>query len=197
MARPHDTGKRQSILESAFSVFGELGFQRATMKAIAEGAGITPGSIYIYFQDKGALFESTVKEGWEQFLTEFQSAVVSSQPFLLRLDYLIDLGFRKLKEGLPLLQGMLFEANQRRLFHSELAILCRTLEELFLEGQKQGILDLHSDSSHWKKLIRVTTVGILFSVALAPPNQIDAEIEALRAAVKRLLFDRTQAGGKA
>jgi len=44
--------RRNEILEAAAVVFGEKGFQRATMKDIAAKAGIVPGTIYLYFKNK-------------------------------------------------------------------------------------------------------------------------------------------------
>jgi AcrR family transcriptional regulator len=44
--------RRDAILEAAAEVFGEKGYQRATMKEIAARVGIAPGTIYLYFKSK-------------------------------------------------------------------------------------------------------------------------------------------------
>ncbi|HIC89987.1 MAG TPA: TetR/AcrR family transcriptional regulator [Anaerolineae bacterium] len=44
--------RRQHILEAAARVFARKGFERATMKEIAAEAGISPGTIYLYFKNK-------------------------------------------------------------------------------------------------------------------------------------------------
>jgi AcrR family transcriptional regulator len=44
--------RRAEILEAAAAVFGEKGYNRATMKEIAARAGIVPGTIYLYFKNK-------------------------------------------------------------------------------------------------------------------------------------------------
>ncbi len=44
--------RREAILEAAAQVFGEKGYQRATMKEIAARVGIAPGTIYLYFKSK-------------------------------------------------------------------------------------------------------------------------------------------------
>ena len=183
MGRPPDAEKKANILTAAFRVFGERGFPRTTMKQIAREAGIAPGSIYIYFRDKEALFEATVEQGWEQFLNELAREAVADRPFRERLATVIELGFEKLKEGLPLLQGMLFEANRRRLLHDKLERLCRTLETLFAEGRPAG---------SWKTMIRLTVIGIMFSVALAAPERTDAELAALKSAVRRIVQERLE-----
>src|SRR4030042_1107184 len=97
MARPTDKSKRTHILESAFRVFGERGFRSSTMKNIARRAGIAPGSIYTYFKDKEALFDSTVRDTWDRILGEFKAVAESPRGIEERLVDLIDVGFRKLR----------------------------------------------------------------------------------------------------
>ncbi len=51
----------RQILEAAFRVFGMRGLHRATLDEVAEAAGITKGTIYLYFPSKSALFSAMVK----------------------------------------------------------------------------------------------------------------------------------------
>jgi AcrR family transcriptional regulator len=192
MSRPPDSQKKKNILSAAFRVFGERGYPRTTMKMIAQQAGIAPGSIYIYFRDKEALFEATVEQGWEQFLSELGRAAVSARPLPERVATVIDLGFSKLKEGLPLLQGMLFETSRRRLLDRKLDTLCRTLETLFAESRPAKPLRHGQDVSRWRTLIRVTVIGIMFSAALAAAEQTDDELARLKSAVRHLLQQRLE-----
>lgn len=61
---PDDTTKgertRQALLDSAYQQFIQRGFHAASMRAIAEGAGITPGAIYNHFASKDDLFAGVV-----------------------------------------------------------------------------------------------------------------------------------------
>ena len=43
-------------------VFAEKGFARTRMEDIARQAGVTKGTIYLYFDNKEAVFESLVRE---------------------------------------------------------------------------------------------------------------------------------------
>lgn len=47
--------RRNQILDAATTVFAEKGFARATIKDVAQTAGIADGTIYIYFQNKTAV----------------------------------------------------------------------------------------------------------------------------------------------
>ncbi len=47
--------RRAQILDAAQTCFARLGFHRATMQDVAKEAGMSPGNIYRYFQNKNAL----------------------------------------------------------------------------------------------------------------------------------------------
>ena len=52
----------QEILAAALGVFAEKGFAGARMDDIAQRAGVTKGTIYLYFESKDALFDAFVHE---------------------------------------------------------------------------------------------------------------------------------------
>lgn len=58
--------KRRQILAGARAVFGELGFERASVDLIATRAGVSKATVYNHFQDKKALFVASVLEGCEE-----------------------------------------------------------------------------------------------------------------------------------
>ncbi len=57
-----DSSKRRQILDGARRVFLDLGFDGASMGEIARAAGVSKGTLYVYFADKSALFEAIVEE---------------------------------------------------------------------------------------------------------------------------------------
>ena len=57
-----DSSKRRQILDGARRVFLELGFDGASMGEIARAAGVSKGTLYVYFDDKSRLFEAIVEE---------------------------------------------------------------------------------------------------------------------------------------
>ena len=52
----------QEILEAAFAEFSRNGYAVTTLDQIAERAGVTKGTIYVYFENKEHLFISMVRE---------------------------------------------------------------------------------------------------------------------------------------
>jgi AcrR family transcriptional regulator len=57
-----DSSKRRQILDGARKVFMDLGFDGASMGEIARSAGVSKGTLYVYFADKNRLFEAIVEQ---------------------------------------------------------------------------------------------------------------------------------------
>ncbi len=62
VTQDEDTSKRRQILDGARKVFMDLGFDGASMGEIARAAGVSKGTLYVYFSDKIGLFEAIVEE---------------------------------------------------------------------------------------------------------------------------------------
>src|SRR5215510_13378788 len=57
-----DNAKRQQIVEGARAIFLAQGFDAASMNDIARAAGVSKGTLYVYFDNKEQLFEAIVEE---------------------------------------------------------------------------------------------------------------------------------------
>ena len=57
-----DSAKRRQIMDGARRVFMDLGFDGASMGEIARAAGVSKGTLYVYFTDKNRLFEAIVEQ---------------------------------------------------------------------------------------------------------------------------------------
>jgi len=57
----HARTRRQEILQAAAELFAEKGYQRTSVREIADSAGIAPGTIYLYFDSKGDLLIGLMK----------------------------------------------------------------------------------------------------------------------------------------
>lgn len=58
----NDSAKRRQILDGARRVFMDRGFDGASMGEIARAAGVSKGTLYVYFADKNRLFEAIVEQ---------------------------------------------------------------------------------------------------------------------------------------
>ncbi len=75
---PADSAKRKQILEGARTVFRAKGFDGASMEMIAREAGVSKGTLYVYFNSKETLFEALIlKERLNQ--AEVIEEVLTSQ----------------------------------------------------------------------------------------------------------------------
>lgn len=59
---------RQKILDSATELFAEKGFEGASIREIADKAGVTVPNIYYYFKDKEGLYQATLKTNVDWFM---------------------------------------------------------------------------------------------------------------------------------
>ena len=57
-----ESAKRRQIIDGASKVFLAQGFDAASMNAIARAAGVSKGTLYVYFGNKEELFEAIVEQ---------------------------------------------------------------------------------------------------------------------------------------
>ena len=57
-----DSAKRRQIIDGARRMFLAQGFDAASMNDIAREAGVSKGTLYVYFKSKEELFEAIVEE---------------------------------------------------------------------------------------------------------------------------------------
>ncbi len=61
-----DSAKRRQVLDGARRVFLADGFDGASMNDIARVAGVSKGTLYVYFNSKEELFEALIREDRKQ-----------------------------------------------------------------------------------------------------------------------------------
>jgi len=66
------------ILRAARQVIAELGLGEASMERIAQGAGISKGTIYLYFQNKEQLLLRAVQQAFEELMARLEGAVAGA-----------------------------------------------------------------------------------------------------------------------
>lgn len=75
----------RSIQEAAMKVIGRKGVSAASMQEIAEEAGISKGTIYLYFQNQQELLERTAEYIFAQLKERMELAFEAEGPFADRL----------------------------------------------------------------------------------------------------------------
>ena len=90
MSTPHSTdsltqprwqrrpeARPEEILDAAQQVFGECGFARAKLDDVARLAGVSKGTLYLYFDSKETLFRAMVRAKIVALLAECEAMVES------------------------------------------------------------------------------------------------------------------------
>ncbi len=185
MPRSLDKDKRTRLITASLEEFGERGYAAARVSDIARRAGVAPGTVYTYFDDKEDLFRCTVQHGWDEFQGELNRVLETPGNFNQRFEALIDYGFDLLRRVYPIVRGMADEANRLDLFNKNLDRLCAGLERLLEIRPDSGGIFATGDPALRMYFLKITVLGILFKVALAQPSELDREIEEVKAAVKQ------------
>jgi AcrR family transcriptional regulator len=69
--------RRQLILNAAAELFADQGYDRSSIRDIANRVGLLPGSVYHYFPSKEELFLAVHREGFERTLARVKKAAAS------------------------------------------------------------------------------------------------------------------------
>lgn len=77
-AAGEDPAKRQQILEGAKRVFMKMGFDAASMNDVTREAGVSKGTLYVYFTNKEELFSAMIEEERRAFLAAVRTALTES-----------------------------------------------------------------------------------------------------------------------
>lgn len=71
---------RRRILEAARDLFTRDGYDRVTMRGIADAVEYSPTALYYHFADKDALMESLCREDFSRLLAAFHAARLPADP---------------------------------------------------------------------------------------------------------------------
>ena len=72
--------REKRMLDAAEEVFGQQGFQAASMDEIARRSGITKALLYQYFGSKDGLYEACVERGRADLFDALREAVAAAPP---------------------------------------------------------------------------------------------------------------------
>ncbi len=89
--------RRDEILRAARKLFQKNGFDGTTMPAIASAAELAPGTLYLYFPSKQALYAELLHEGYDVLERRFREAVAAAATPRAQAAALVDafLGFAR------------------------------------------------------------------------------------------------------
>ena len=104
--------RRRSIIEAARRIFWQRGYAGATMPLIAAEAELAPGTLYLYFPSKDALYVELLIEGYELLAERLSEQARTQVPPAELGDRLIE-AFFQFARDFPEYFGIIFFLLQR------------------------------------------------------------------------------------
>src|SRR2546430_8333147 len=82
----HEAARRTQILRAARTCIVELGYERVTVRDVAETAGVSTGTIVHYFGDKDTVLEAALLDKVQDTGIAFRAALTGAQSAWERLE---------------------------------------------------------------------------------------------------------------
>lgn len=142
---------RQKVLDAARALFAERGYEPATIRDIARGAGMSTGAVFANFQDKAELFEAVLSEDMVKLAETLKAAAAGEGSVKSRLMAALTAGYHNSLEQLPLVQAVIArswfqpveaEVRTRAAIKPLLAVITDTLQSGLAGGQIKQDADL-------------------------------------------------------
>ena len=182
MVSTHHADKRRQILHAAFDVFGEAGYRKTTVQAIADRVGVTPGTLYNYFKDKEELFLASLSSVWDQFGSAVDSATDNQQiSWTRRARELFRHAETLLRKSHLLLVGSLSSEQRRVRLRNDLDRVSQQLMVFLDEGRQAGLAMLPSENSQALVTLKLLLAGALWTLAVVDSAALETELARLRA----------------
>ncbi len=86
----HEQAVHKRIVDAAISVFGEMGFQRATIQDVVRASGLSVGAVYSHFRSKEELFVVACQCEMEEQKAELRLRMAELSPLSDRLRSAVD-----------------------------------------------------------------------------------------------------------
>ena len=184
--------RKQEILEKAFDLFVEEGYEDVTFQKIADRCGITRTTLYIYFKNKREIFRWSIK----QLLSNIEKRIVkiagdedssAMESLDLTLDIVLDeceKNARLFKVLLPyLLQMQKSGGNVKEVVERRIVKLQHFINVILIRGRNGGEFDGTLPIKDMYGLILSVVESAVFRLAVFG----EKDLESSRATVKFVL----------
>ena len=141
---------REKVLQAAREMFIERGYEGATIRDIADAAGMSTGAVFASFTDKPELFDAILAEDFAALLDPMQDAARTAPSVREALVALSGVAYRAHTRQLPLIQAALAASWTRtpeaeRLRRDALRPLRALVLEVLERGVERGELSRRFD----------------------------------------------------
>lgn len=131
---------RQKVLDAARRLFGERGYDEATIRDIAREAGMSTGAVFANFTDKTDLFEAVFEEDAETLAEAMREAAAAPGDVAVRLSALFGAGYDLSFANLPMVRAVVVRSwLQSPEAESRMRVQNRGLVAIVVEVIRDGV----------------------------------------------------------
>jgi len=172
MARERDEAKRLAILAAAKRLFAARGFFATSVSDLAREVDLPVGSIYTYFENKEAVLQTVVEEGWNEFLLALEGAMAGPGEPEERLGLLVYRFLPALFQDVDLITIILAEAERGYRLEDKLERLASLVSGLIAELSASRGVPMDFPPSRAMVAITVYFLGSLDAVRMGRSSGI-------------------------
>jgi AcrR family transcriptional regulator len=177
----------REICAAALAVFAEKGFAAAKLDEIARRAGVSKGTLYLYFKDKEELFRAVVRDNVSPNIDSVRSAILATELPFAQIVPMFLARLSALAATMPLgavVKMVIGESGNfpelAKVWHDQvvsnaLAILVALIEK----AQERGEVRPGDPRLHAFTLMGAMMMGLIYSEVLQPAGGAPLDIEAL------------------
>jgi len=193
---------RENIIRACTSVMAKNGFEAATLKEIAQAAGVTEPTIYLHFEGKESLLFSIAEEqmkGYLLFLDEHLQGISGAKD---KLSKLVWSHLRYSDINRDFMSIVLFDCrNSRNFYKSDAYTLVRRysgiLSSILEEGIREGVFRSDMNLSLVKEIIfgLMDYEAIRYFVTREKPDATQDHVDIMRL-LERMLLTKYRSQGE-
>jgi AcrR family transcriptional regulator len=180
-------GRPREICAAALEVFAEKGFAAAKLDEIARRAGVSKGTLYLYFKDKDELFRAVVRDAIAPNVEAITSALSSFDAPFADIVRMLLVGFAEREARLPIgaVAKMVVGESRNfpelaRVWHDEVASKAIGAIAGFIErAQERGEVRAGDPRLYAFSLMGPMVLGALWRTTLVPAGGAALDLHAL------------------
>jgi AcrR family transcriptional regulator len=177
----------REICAAALEVFAEKGFAAARLDEIARRAGVSKGTLYLYFKDKAALFRAVVQSAIAPNIEAVTSAISSLDAPFAEVVRMLLAAFAEREARLPIgaVAKMVVGESRNfpelaRVWHDEVASKAIGAIAAFIErAQQRGEVKAGDSRLYAFSLMGPMVLGALWRTTLVPAGGTPLDLMAL------------------
>jgi AcrR family transcriptional regulator len=177
----------REICAAALSVFAEKGYAAARLEEIARRAGVSKGTLYLYFTDKADLFQAVVRDTVVPNIAAVQAAVSAADLPFADLARMFLARFAELAGRVPVgaVAKMVIGESRNfpelaKVWHDQVASKALAmLSGLIAAAQARGEVRAGDPRLHAFSLMGPMLMGVLWRETLQPAGGAPLDLEAL------------------